>query len=249
MRKYGLNCGRIKTFTMIEILVVIAIISILASLLLPSLARSRKQAQKTKCLSNLKQLGIATRAYINDSNYYPDAYQNAGGGKVYYWCTYYDGTNVDFANGVLAAADIQGYKVFQCPTFLDYTYKDASYGPACGYGINAEYVGGSPGQNEGVPTLNTNPAKDVEIKAPSDTLLYMDAAIDSGGLAEVDFLFWAQFNNKTGAQQDACVNYRHLGLACAVFCDGHGEDNQRPDATDNDSLQLGWPRLTQCDRD
>ncbi len=55
-----------KGFTLIELLVVIAIIAILAAILFPVFARARENARKATCQSNLKQLGTATRMYIQD---------------------------------------------------------------------------------------------------------------------------------------------------------------------------------------
>lgn len=55
-------------FTLIELLVVVAIVGILASLLLPVLSRAKEAGRRASCLNNLRQLGVASGLYANDSN-------------------------------------------------------------------------------------------------------------------------------------------------------------------------------------
>ncbi|HAI11556.1 MAG TPA: hypothetical protein DCM28_07610 [Phycisphaerales bacterium] len=70
---YQLNWTEKKGFTLIELLVVISIISLLVSILLPALAKARKAAQTTQCLSLLKQYGVSNEIYttINRDRYLP----------------------------------------------------------------------------------------------------------------------------------------------------------------------------------
>jgi prepilin-type N-terminal cleavage/methylation domain-containing protein len=61
-------CRRSATaFTLIERLVVIAVIGILAALLLPALTRAQESASLTQCVSNLRQIGVAIHYYVQDN--------------------------------------------------------------------------------------------------------------------------------------------------------------------------------------
>ena len=90
-----------RHFTLIELLIVIAIIAILASMLLPALSRARSKAHETGCRNNLKQVGTTISMYA-DSNH--DVLPNAG------WVWEYFLFNTKFLDSTPA-----GYKLLKCP--------------------------------------------------------------------------------------------------------------------------------------
>ncbi|MCH7504899.1 type II secretion system protein, partial [PVC group bacterium] len=126
-KKRTLREDQPKAFTLIEMMVVIAIIAILGSLLLTVLHRTRETAYASTCTSNLRQMGQALMLYMDDNRHYFPSMSGGGFGDRWY----------NTLNSYLNNQDI-----FNCPATLHKAFDDTmkyAYNSDFGYNAGTTY--------------------------------------------------------------------------------------------------------------
>ena len=206
-----------RAFTLIEILVVIAIIGILSALLFPVFGRARENGRKIACLSNMKQLGLAFQQYTQDSRgKYPMAGNFQAWDKGYsHWVAGPVNTSmvsISLPTGpsstpldkptFTAAADPQGGALFPYVKSTQvYVCPSSEFGRQTGlsYGMNCALSG-----------LSAN-----KIRNTGDVVLLVDEKYPTDG-----FFYARNVCDSTGCSTDVLQD-RHNGGGNLLFADGH----------------------------
>jgi len=182
----------LKGFTLIELLVVIAIIALLAAILFPAFTNAKEKAKQNTCVSNLKQLGMATMLYAQDYDGFMQG-SSMKAGKLWFQ--------------VLCPAYAPNAQALLCPSYPPYptdvnikSFNVQSYGMAYTYDRSIDIGEGK------------TPYCPFKFAAgPSNFLLYTDSM---STVNKQQYYYFAE------AGKNMRIHLRHNGKAVGVFADG-----------------------------
>lgn len=194
-------------FTLLELLIVIAVIAILAGLMLPALSKARGKARQAACQSNLKQCGISMQAYVDDwKEYYPPVH-----GGVY-------------NHPEREAPNCQEWNEYLIDYSMEPKYMRCPEDPC----VRPGFVGGNKSWDKrqsymynGMFAFNN---KQAQLKKLSEFIILSERgdSTDGGEKAPIDHQGYPGFKAPSVWEGRVCKE-RHTKKANYLFTDGHAE--------------------------
>lgn len=207
---------RSAAFTLVEFLVVLAIIGLLAALLLSIFATSREKSRQTSCQANQKQILLAVSMYVQDSDgLFPKTYYHNSSNQIVTWY-----------EALLSYTKSQ--QVFQCPTDNG-TSIGGNWNPApkfrSSYAASNDLLWGE--GLEYAPSASLS-----RVEKTSTTVFLSDAGTQtdfeapfvtsSSPLKDGCWLLWLSMNSTGSSDGSTCgPSLRHSGFSNVGFVDGH----------------------------
>lgn len=220
-------------FTLIEMLICVAVIGLLVGLLGPVLSEVRDKARGVRCASNLRQLGVAWQMYAGDfrGRAMPLAYwQTAGDEPVTYWWGRDRSDSVDHTAGFTwpyLGCEPGETSVYECPAQPagSYVPQGRSGQITSTYGYNGYYL--SPAYTPGWGySIWARPWQSLgSIVDPARVFVFADTMIELGGqlknVALLDPPYLYRRHKRWYRNPSPTTSFRHRQAAVMVFADGH----------------------------
>jgi len=252
-----------QAFTLIELIVVVAIISILVTLVAPAVRSVQETGKRSKCSHNLRQLYLANKLYAVDYGHYVAAAEGMNYGKFNpgpinckRWHGERDAPSQPFdgTRGPLVPYLGEDESIRACPSLknVHQNSPDAFEQSCGGYGYNDAGVGSRAyqyGYNSRADAKGTFPGT---IRHAAQTVMFTDAAfLKNGKLIEYSFSKpYYQFKSskspdgsvESSGVWDPSIHFRHRGKANVVWCDGHisCEEMTVAKSAEHTKNLLGW---------
>jgi len=218
MQRILRSCRR--GFSLMELMIVIAILALLTAILTPALRGARAEARRAVCMANLHHVGLATDAYLNDHNESFWRYFTRESGGLRWWFGYEaggpgSGTHrpLDRSRAVLAPYFNGSSDVMQCPEF---PYDTGCYFRkfavrSTSYGFNMLL---------GPPNPRVAAARRDQLgQAPSSVFVFADGVHfdHNPGTNEGHYIEY----KRDPRQLSGYGHFRHRGRATVLYVDGH----------------------------
>ena len=233
--RLGRRSGQCSAFSLLELLIVVAIIAALIGIVLPALGSARREGRGAACGARLRELGRGFVMYANDydGRAMPLSYWSfeiiGAGPSIFWWGTNESG-RVNHERGFLwpyLQSELGGRTVFECPEqpWGSYQPQGAARQVTSTYGYNGYYLSPEHTPGWGFQIAHRPWQSLSSVKDPARVFAFADAAIDLGrdqprntALLDPPLLFdgrrWYRNSNPT-------TSFRHRGRAQSVHVDGH----------------------------